>query len=179
MSERPKQRLRRGALSGLALLFCAAPVFGDASYLGLKRQLRDYSFIVIRDGKEQRILFLDDDVPASAATIPDVVRDEDTLVELAEAGGPFVVSELAAALDDPSRSVRVTAIQLLGAVDSIEARMALEPVLSSSDVELRLEVVEAIADTPGAEPLLELAGDNDSESVSATAHEYLADRSHD
>jgi HEAT repeat protein len=177
MNDGVSPRLQRGALMGLALLLFSVAATGELSYLEVKRQLRNHSFIVIDDDGEQKILLLYDHGPTTIPARVEPIQSDDALVALAEKGGPLLVSRLAAALSDPSRRKRIVAIQLLGEMDSVEARMSLEPMLADPEIEVRLEVVEAIADTPGAEPLLELASSNDSGSVAATAREYLAERS--
>jgi len=72
--------------------------------------------------------------------------------------------------------VRLSAIRLLGELDIEEARMALESMLAHPDPPTRLEVVDAIADTDGAESLLRHATASDDPAVATTAAEYLAER---
>lgn len=111
--------------------------------------------------------------------LPDSEQRQEALLELVDSGSADSIVQLAAALHDPSRRVRLTAIRLLGEIDSVDARLALEPMLADPDIGLRLEVVEAIADTSGAAPLLRIAGENEVQIVAGTAREYLAEQDRD
>ncbi len=167
-------RLQRGVAFGLALFLFATPVPADSAFDRVKRQHKHESFIVVEWDGSHRVLFLDGFRKRSA-----VIRkstDPESLYDAVDQDDPLVITRLSHALGAPGRETRLTAIRLLGEIDAPDARAALETVLHQPDVELRIEVVESIADTPGAEMLLQIASADSAEPVATLASEYLNER---
>ncbi len=174
MSSESTANSQRGTALGLALLLCTAYVNAETTFETIKRQHRQASFIVIERDGAYRVMFLDSHEETS--TFKEEGLDVELLHAAVDQGDPLAVSRLSFALESPDRETQLTAVRLLGEIDSAAARAALETVLQQSDIELRIEVVEAIADTPGAEALLQTASDDSAESVASVASEYLAER---
>ncbi|MDJ0698442.1 MAG: HEAT repeat domain-containing protein [Woeseiaceae bacterium] len=174
MSSGSTANLKRGAALGLALLLCASSVSAETTFDSIKRQHRQESFIVIEHDGGYRVLFLGG--LEETRIVDEQAVDVELLYDAVDQGDPLAVSRLSLALESPDRETRLAAIRLLGEIDSADARAALEAVLHQSDVELRLEVVEAIADTPGAEALLRTASEDGAGRVASAASEYLGER---
>ena len=105
--------------------------------------------------------------------------DIELLYEAVDREDPMAVARLVQALASPSRDTRLTAIRLLGEIDSADARAALESVFVSADEDMRLEAVDAIADAAGARRLLRIAALDKSYVIAETAREYLGERDGD
>ena len=177
MSSSTTARLQRGVALGLALLLCTAPVLSDSVFEQVKRQHRQQSFIVVEQDGAYRVLFLDS---LGETTIVDEQSiDIELLYEAVDREDPMVVARLVQALASPSRDTRLTAIRLLGEIDSADARAALESVFVSADEDMRLEAVDAIADAAGARRLLRIAALDKSYVIAETAREYLGERDGD
>lgn len=181
MNKQATASQQRGALIGLALLLVVFSANAATSSQELRRQLRAYSYILIVENGEQRVIFLGkgpDRVTTDLTLRPSsAVSDRiDLLHKLADEDSNDAISQLTAALSDPSPQVRLAAIRLLGERDSAEARMALETVLYQPDESLRREVVDAVADNDGAERLLVIAREDSAESVAEAARQYLEER---
>ncbi len=173
MSSGLATRLQRGAAVGLALSL-SVPVLAESALDLIKRQHRQDSYIVIEQDGVYTIVFVD--TLEQALLVDEQGEDVELLYDAVDEDDPMMVSRLSQALRAESRDTRLAAVRLLGEIDSPDARAALESVLHNADAELRLEVVESIADTPGAEPLLRVASDDAAGPVAATARQYLAER---
>lgn len=171
--------LRRGAILGLALLVCVPALAQDNSRLLrelLRDTLRGQSYMIIETDGAVEVIILGDAADAARVQTIGPAEKEDALYELVDSDPMYAVGKLHLALDDPSRRVSTTAIRLLGEIDTTESRMVLEGLLTHPDAELRLEMVEAIADARGSGELLRKASEDTSTIVADAASEYLHER---